>query len=210
LTIADGKVLTVNNTVTLSSATDGNSLNIGTGGTLGTGAFATAPILTSGIGTTGSYAATTNYILFPTPNDTLTLAVGTYKIELSMGLDVAGSTTSAALYFSLRGAGTAVGTLTFNSSGTTTSYGTSTQIYTSQNAISGTVQLTNSATGASRQYIVRGTGILRVTTAGTIIPSYQYSSTLVSATSSTLYADNYLIITPLSTSATAASTGSWS
>jgi len=210
LTIADGKVLTVNNTITLSSSTDGNSLNIGTGGTLGTGAFATAPILTSGIGTTGGYAATTNYPLFPAANDTLSLAVGTYKIELSMQLDVVGSTTTAALYFSPRGAGTAVGTLTFTSLGTTTQYGTTTQIYTSLIAASGVAQVTNSATGNPRNYLVRGTGILRITTAGTIIPSYQFSATLTGASSSTLYADNYLLITPLSTSATAASTGSWS
>lgn len=40
LTIADGKTFTISNTLTL-SGTDSSTLNIGTGGTLGTGAFAT-------------------------------------------------------------------------------------------------------------------------------------------------------------------------
>jgi hypothetical protein len=43
LTIANGKTFTVNNTLTL-SGTDGSTLNIGTGGALGTGAFTSAYI----------------------------------------------------------------------------------------------------------------------------------------------------------------------
>jgi len=38
-TLAAAKTLTVNNTITLSAAADGNTLNIGTGGTLGSAAF---------------------------------------------------------------------------------------------------------------------------------------------------------------------------
>ena len=40
LTILNGKTLTVNNSVTLAASNDTSTLNIGTGGTLGTGAFA--------------------------------------------------------------------------------------------------------------------------------------------------------------------------
>ena len=52
--VSSGKVLTVNNTLTL-SGTDGSTLNIGTGGTLGSAAYTTALSLT----TTGSSGAAT-------------------------------------------------------------------------------------------------------------------------------------------------------
>ena len=48
----------------------------------------------------------------------------------------------------------------------------------------------------TRQYIALGEGILKVTTGGTIIPSYQYGATLTSGTT-TLVADNYMIIQSL-------------
>lgn len=62
LTIADGKTLTASNTITL-AGTDGSTLDIGTGGTLGTGAFAAAfnPAIPGAIGgTTPSTGAFTS------------------------------------------------------------------------------------------------------------------------------------------------------
>ncbi|MCI4435704.1 MAG: hypothetical protein JHC33_02685, partial [Ignisphaera sp.] len=55
LTIVDGKTLTVNNSVTISASNDSSTLNIATGGTLGTAAFtaSTAYIATSLMTTVG-------------------------------------------------------------------------------------------------------------------------------------------------------------
>ena len=46
---------------------------------------------TSGIGTSG-IAGTTNYALFPSANDTITLPVGTYFVKMGIRIAVSGST----------------------------------------------------------------------------------------------------------------------
>jgi hypothetical protein len=185
---------------------------------LGRATIAT-PIFTSGIGTSG-IALTTNYALFPGTNDTVTLPVGTYRYEISFALQVATSTTGSTLSFNPRGtSGTAIGTFTYDgiaTVGTTASpTGTSTQYWSIANTLAGTA---NTSAGslvvaptsivAGRLYIVRGTGILRITTAGTIIPSYQFATSPTSGVV-TLYTENNMTITPLSSIGTSAFTGAW-
>lgn len=168
----------------------------------------TGPIFTSGAGTVGQNAAT-NYALFPTPGDTLTLPVGTYFYETSFRVTVATSVTASTLALSLRGAGTAVGTQTYN--GTSLIAVTGTALFQTQvaaTALTGSMVVTNTSSVAGRQYTVRGSGILKITTAGTIIPSYVFSGALTDGTTS-LSAENYLLIQPLSSSGTAVQTGAW-
>jgi hypothetical protein len=166
-------------------------------------------IFTSGVGTTGGFALGTNYALFPTANDTITLPIGTYIVESCFRLDVAGSTTAAVLGMSIRGAGTAVGTFTWVGSGGVIALGNLTTITNTAVALTTNVTVTGPGAGNPRNYVVAGKGILRITTAGTIIPSYIYGQAPTGATGSTLYADNYMLITPLSNSSTTASTGAW-
>lgn len=78
-TLADGKTLTVSNTMTL-AGTDGSTLNIGTGGTLASGAFAVA---SSGTNTGDQLVFKTisvsgqSDVVADTITDTLTLVAGT-------------------------------------------------------------------------------------------------------------------------------------
>lgn len=166
------------------------------------------PIFTSGIGTAGG-AANTNYALFPAPGDTITLPVGTYFYETSFRVSVATSITASTLALSLRGSGTAVGTQTYN--GTSLIATTGTALFQAQvpaTALTGSMVVTNTSSVSGRAYTVSGRGILKITTAGTIIPSYVFSGTLTDGTTS-LLADNYMMIQPLSPSGTAIQTGAW-
>ena len=187
---------------------DGQVATLTPNTSLGRAAIA-VPVFTSGIGTTGAYTSATNYALFPTANDTINLPIGTYKVEMAWRLDAAGSTTSAQVALNIRGAGTAVGTFSVNAQVANSSLGAMTSIFVNDTALGTQQVITPSSVANPRQYTVYGTGILRITTAGTLIPAYRYTATLSGATSSTLFTDNYLQITPISNSATTASNGGW-
>lgn len=96
LSVTSGKTLSVSNTLTL-AGTDSSTLNIGTGGTLGTGAFATianyatlaTPVFTSNI-TLGVASSATGSALFKgLTSGTVTLSVadaaGTWTMKLPTG-----------------------------------------------------------------------------------------------------------------------------
>ena len=177
-------------------------------------------IFTSGAGLSGLYAATTPYRLFPTANDTITLPVGTYRIEAGISVSVSTSTISSYMSFGLGGTvtmtatpttatATAVGTITFFASSATVGNGGGAFNVATAQSIANSYQITSTSTSTGRSYNFSAFGILRITTAGTIIPSYSFQSALTGATSSTLASDNYLLITPLSNSATTVSNGGW-
>lgn len=164
------------------------------------------PIFTSGVGTSG-IAATTNYALFPAAVDTITLPVGTYMIQASIRMLVATSTTSLAFNLNARGAGTAVGTMTWDGTASITDGGAANEFQIAGTALGTNIAVSAASAVAGRVYLVRGTGILKVTTAGTIIPAYQWTATNTSGVV-TLYTDNYMMITPLASSSVT-STGAW-
>jgi hypothetical protein len=166
-------------------------------------------LFTSGAGTAPGTNAGVNYPIFPSANDSISLPIGTYKVEFFVRSTVATSTVSATMNFSMVGAGTAAGSFaavvqSFAGSGTN---GADNIFSVSAFGAGGTV-ITSASAIAGRNYLAHGNGILRITTAGTIIPSILWSSTLTSG-SVTLDSGNYLIITPLSNSGTTASTGAW-
>lgn len=170
----------------------------------------TQAIFTSGAGSTGGFNSATPYVAFPSTQDIITLPIGTYKFELSFRLDVTGSTTSSYLSLNLRGAGTtAVGTWSYLGQGSGTTYGSMLAVQSAFSALTVPAVLTSGVVSNPRQYVCMGTGIIKITTAGTIQPSYQFGTTLAGATASTAYAENYLIITPLSKNATTVSNGGW-
>jgi hypothetical protein len=162
-------------------------------------------IFTSGVGTSG-IAATTNYALFAAAGDTITLPVGTYYYTISFQATVATSTVSATMNLALRGAGTAVGTATFDGTSSITAAGAANEFQVAGTALTGAMTVTAASAVAGRVYVVRGSGILKITTAGTLIPAYQWSAALTSGVV-TLVADNYMTITPLSSSGTSTQTG---
>jgi hypothetical protein len=144
-----------------------------------------------GTGTAG-ITATTNYPLFPAANDTLTLGVGTYKIQMSLYIQVATSTVSSALNINLRGAGTAVGTMLGTARGSITNGGSPVQYFCASSIA--TNQLVTAASAvAGRVYTVNVEGMLDITTAGTIIPSYQWGATLTSGVVTLSSANNIVI-----------------
>ena len=75
LTIIDGKTFTSSNTLTL-TATDGSTLAVGTGGTLGTAAYTASSAYPSVAFTTLAVSGQSNVVADST-SDTLTLAAGT-------------------------------------------------------------------------------------------------------------------------------------
>jgi hypothetical protein len=188
---------------------DGQVASITPNTSIGRTPIATS-LFTSGLGTAPGINPSINYPIFPSANDTITLPIGTYKVEFFIQSTVATSTASATMNFTIRGGGTAVGTISvvaqsFAGSGTSGAD----NIFSVASATVGTASAITAANAtAGRNYIAHGNGIMKITTAGTIIPSIQWSGTLTSGTV-TLNAGNYLIITPLSNSGTTVSTGAW-
>lgn len=169
--------------------------------------FVATPVFTSGLGVSPGIAAATNYALFPAAGDTITLPVGTYKYDIAFQVTVATSTTSTALNLTLRGAGTAVGTSTYHGTSSITAGGAANEFHVAATALTGVMTVTAASAVAGRVYVVRGSGILKVTTAGTLIPSYQFPTSPASGVV-TLHADNFIVITPLS-NASVTQTGGW-
>jgi hypothetical protein len=157
---------------------------------------------TSGIGTAG-ITLTTNYPIFPAANDTITLPVGTYLVSMAVRVAVAGSTVSSACNLNVRGGGTAVGSFSWRGVGSILDAGAASSFAVAATALGTVITVTAASAANPRQYIFVGQGILKVTTQGTIIPSYQFAATLTSGTT-TLVADNYMTIQQLDTQSAAA------
>jgi len=176
---------------------------------LGRAVIAT-PVFTSGASTSSNLTLNTNTPLFPPGNDTITLPIGTYLVETAFQVTVATSTVSSNLRINMQGGGTAVGTHSWTTTATTQGSGGLTSIYrVADQSIALNAVVTGTNGFAGRIYIVDGKCIMKITTAGTIIPSIQWGATL---TSGTLIWEpsNFMVITPLATSATTAFTGAFS
>ena len=158
-------------------------------------------------GTSASSGATvvasTNYALFPTANDNITLPVGTYIIECMFRVDTTAAVSNA-LSFTILGAGNA--TCTFIAQATATNTTSLPATSTQTRIASSAANAITAAVATATQRVVYITGVLRVTVQGTIIPSIQFTG---AAGTMTFYADNYMIINPLSNSGSTASTGGW-
>jgi hypothetical protein len=154
---------------------------------------------TKGAGTSGIDSSIL-YPLFPAANDTLTLGVGTYKISMNFYFIVNGSTVSASVELNMKGAGTAVGNISATSRGNASSGGNAIQ-YFFNSSIATTVNVTSTTSVDSRVYSVNVEGMIDITTAGTIIPSYQFSATLTGGTVA-LSAGNHMVVEKISNSTT--------
>ena len=160
---------------------------------------ATVPLTnyTSGIGSTG-ITASTNYAIFPSANDTITLPTGTYLARLRVRVAVTGSVVSSACSFSMLGAGNAVGSFSWGGTSSIVDAGVSSSFVVAATALGTPFTVTGASAANPRQYIFNGEGILKITTQGTVIPSYSFPATLTSGTA-TLVADNYMILQSLDT-----------
>ena len=162
-------------------------------------------VFTSGISASSgvTVVASTNYALFPAANDTITLPVGTYMVQTMFRVDTSAAVSNA-LSFTMLGAGGATCTFIGQASATNT---TSLPANVTQTRIaSAAANAITIAVATATQRVVYITGVLRVTTQGTVIPSIQFNGL---AGTMTFYADNYMVLSPLSNSGSTASTSGW-
>lgn len=155
-------------------------------------------IYTSGSGTSSA----TSGALFPAAGDTITLAVGTYHITVRANVSVTGSTIPANCNLWIRGAGTAVGTLNWMGSSTISDGSFANLISIPATALTGAISVTSNTATNPRNYVFLGEGMLKITTSGTIIPTYVFAQTLTSGTT-VLPAENYMIIRTIDTQSAA-------
>lgn len=168
-----------------------------------------ATIYTSGAGTTlGTNTETTNTVLFPSANDTITLPVGTYLYNLVISMTRGASATSAFLRVRLGGAGTAVGTFSGHAYGSATDGGAVNMYRYNSITLNTDIQVGPASTTSSSIQESVVTGILRITTSGTFIPGYSLSA-LLNVAGVALPASNSLTLQAIATSGSAASTGAW-
>ena len=149
---------------------------------------------TSGTGT-GGITGGTNYPMFPAGNDTITLAVGTYRYNIAFVIRTSSApATSAYVSFAIGGSGGISGSYNISGVGAIVYNGATTPVNSSDYNLAGVVLVcpSSSATG-NREYNALLQGIIRVETAGTITPSYKFSATLTGATVN-MYASNYMTI----------------
>ena len=146
----------------------------------------------SGVGTSG-ITLNTNYALFPSANDTITLGVGTYKFSMQVYVTVATSTVSGTLSLNVRGGGTASGTYQGFAWGAITNGGAPQQRGIGSTSLGTASVVTAASAVAGRVYNVVFEGTINVTIAGTFIPSYSFSATLTNGVV-TLNALNNIVI----------------
>jgi hypothetical protein len=138
---------------------------------------------TSGTGTAlGTNTEATNAVLLPAANDTITLSVGTYFLDVSYIVTRgATSTTSATARINIRGSGAAVGNFSGMSLSAPTAGGATANFSFDAVNITTDNVLTAASTTAAGVYTISLRGILKITTSGTIIPQYSLSANINAA-----------------------------
>jgi hypothetical protein len=161
---------------------------------------------TSGVGTSlTATSETTLQVLLPSANDTITLSVGTYFIDLSCTFTRGTvSTTSSQARINLLGTGNAVGTFSGMSLSSPTEGGATANFSFNAVNISTSNIVTAASTTASGVYTITLRGILKITTQGTIIPQYNLSANLTSAGTATTPRVLYFNLQQLDTQSAAA------
>jgi hypothetical protein len=122
---------------------------------------------------------------------------------MGVRIAVGASTVASVCNLNIRGGGTAVGSFSWRGTGSTADSGAASSFVAAATALGTVITVAGTSATSPRQYIFIGQGILKVTTQGTIIPSYQFAATLTSGTT-TLVADNYMTIQQLDTQSAAA------
>jgi hypothetical protein len=187
---------------------DGTVATLTPNTSLGRAVIAT-PVFTLGASPSTTLTGSTNIPLFPAANDTITLPIGTYVVETAFQITVATSTVNATVAINFSGGGTAAGTASWTAQSSITAGGTANLFRVASANITTNAVVTAASAIAGRVYIVTARGLVRITTAGTIIPSVQWSATLTSGVL-TWEPSNHMIITPLATSSTINFTGAFS
>jgi hypothetical protein len=138
---------------------------------------------TSGTGTAlGTNTEATLAVLLPSANDTITLSVGTYFLDISFIITRGPtSTTSATARLNLLGTGNAVGSFSGMSLSAPTASGATANFSFDAVNINVSNVLTAASTTAAGVYTMSLRGIMKITTSGTIIPQYNLSANINAA-----------------------------
>lgn len=136
-------------------------------------------VYASGTGTAlGTNTEATLTALLPSANDTITLPIGTYFLDTVYSVTRGSSTTTATTRINILGSGAAAGTFSgvavsfIAAAGTMSSY-----FFDGVNINTSNVVSATNATSAGF-YNVTFRGIMKVTTAGTIVPQYNLSANI--------------------------------
>jgi hypothetical protein len=137
----------------------------------------------SGTGTTlGTNTEATLAALLPSANDTITLPIGTYFLNTSFIITRgATSTTSATARLNILGSGNAVGSFSGMSLSAPTAGGATANFSFDAVNINTSNVLTAASIVAAGVYQLTLRGVLKITTAGTIIPQYNLSANINAA-----------------------------
>jgi len=174
-------------------------------------------LFTTGLGPgTTTIVLNTLYPIFPTPNDVLTLAAATYRFNGVIGVQATNTTNAVTLKLSMRGTGTATissiqySAIATNANAVTASAATLARITTPETVAATVPTMPDITVGvnSSTNRTVQIEGIMRVT-AGTIIPSVGFGTTLALNGALTFFANNYMEFFPIGGSAVVSS-GAWS
>lgn len=138
---------------------------------------------TSGTGTAlGTNTEATNATLLPAANDTITLSIGTYFVDMCFIVTRgATSTTSATARLNICGTGTAAGNFSGISVSAPVSGALSSNFVFDAVNITADNVLTAASTTAAGVYTIHLRGVLKITTSGTIIPQYSLSANINAA-----------------------------
>jgi hypothetical protein len=166
---------------------------------------------TEGAGTALTNPESSAQVLFPAAGDTITLSVGLYQVDMLLRVTRgATSTTSSALRIVLLGNGNAVGTFNGIAISSIADDAATNAFHFAAVNINNSSTITAASITASGVYNARVTGIMKITTAGTIIPTYRLTNNLTGGTTSTTCsAANYMTLLPISTTGTTTSQGGW-
>jgi hypothetical protein len=142
---------------------------------------------TSGVGVSLTAAAeATLQDLLPAANDTITLSIGTYFLDLACTFTRGTvSTTSAQAQINILGTGGAVGSFSGMSLSSPTAGGATANFAFNAVNINVSNVVTAASTTISGVYTITLRGMLKITTAGTVDPQYNLSANLTSAGTAT-------------------------
>ena len=142
---------------------------------------------TSGVGVSLTAAAeATLQDLLPATNDTITLSIGTYFLDLACTFTRGTvSTTSAQAQINILGTGGAAGSFSGMSLSSPTAGGATANFAFNAVNINVSNVVTAASTTISGVYTITLRGMLKITTAGTIDPQYNLSANLTSAGTAT-------------------------
>lgn len=136
-------------------------------------------VYASGTGSAlGTNTEATLAALLPTANDTITLPIGTYFLDTTFIITRGASTTTATARLNILGSGAAVGSFSGTCVSSIAAAGATSQFMFDAVNINASNVLTATNATSSGVYNIIFRGIMKITTAGTIVPQYNLSANI--------------------------------